>query len=87
MQPDNPLLDDYILSLVAREKPRVCFLAQAMGESDGYVTRFYASFPVTRCQPTHLSLFNRRVQDLQTCLLEHDVVHVGGGNTVNMLAT
>lgn len=26
MEPDNPLLDDYVLSLTEKERPRVCFL-------------------------------------------------------------
>ena len=89
MEPDNPLLDDVILDLArrvrGRDRPRVCFLPTASGDAEGYVANFYAAF-ARRSEASHLALFVRRVTDIDTFLLEQDVVYVGGGNTENMLA-
>jgi dipeptidase E len=89
MEPDNPLLDDFILDLArgarGRERPRVCFLGTASGDTPGYIADFYAAF-ARRSEATHLSLFVRTVDDIERHLLDQDVLYVGGGNTENMLA-
>ena len=38
------------------------------------------------CEPTHLALFDRTVDDIAGTIASHDVVMVGGGNTANLLA-
>jgi peptidase E len=40
MEPRNPRLDRYVLALVARTNPRICFLPTASGDSPDYVRRF-----------------------------------------------
>jgi peptidase E len=88
-EPYNPRLDDHILQLArerrGRERPRVCFVPTASGDSEAYVAGFYAAF-ARRSEASHLSLFGRTVVDLEAFVLEQDVVYVGGGNTANMLA-
>src|SRR4051812_28271432 len=84
MEPNNPLLDNFILSLARRRTPRVGFLCPM--DSDNYYFRFYKAFTPRDCRPAHLALFNREVKDLRKFLLEQDVIYVGGGNTANMLA-
>lgn len=87
MEPENALLDDYLLSLVTgRRRPRVCFVPTASGDSDGYVQRFLAAFPPSRAEASVLGLFKREVGDLRAFVLAQDVVYVGGGNTANLLA-
>ena len=85
-EPDNPLLDRFVLSLARRERPRVCFVATASGDSEGYVARFYRAFAEHDCRPGDLGLFDRRAGDLRRFVLEQDVVYVGGGNTASLLA-
>ena len=85
-EPDNPLLDDYILSLTGKSTPKVCFVPTASGDSPVYVTRFGESFPPARAEAVPLALFHRTIEDLRAFVLSQDVVYVGGGNTVNMLA-
>jgi dipeptidase E len=89
MESDNPSLDDHVLALAreqrGRERPRVCFLATASGDSEGYLATFYAAF-ARRSEATHLGLFGRKVRDVEAFLLEQDAIYVGGGNTANMLA-
>ena len=86
MEPENPLLDQYILGLAEREKPRVCFLPTASGDSARYITRFYSAFSNFSCTPTHLSLFQPSVADLRSFVLEQDIIYVGGGNTKSLMA-
>ncbi len=89
MEPDNPLLDDFVLELgrVNRRaiRPRVCFVATASGDAPTYLANFYAAF-ARRAEASHLGLFDRIVDDVDAFLLDQDVVYVGGGNTANMLA-
>lgn len=83
--PASPI-DDYILSLAADQRPRVCFLATASGDSDSYIANFYRAFSLRNCRPADLALFRRTVVDLKSFLLEQHIIYVGGGNTANMLA-
>jgi dipeptidase E len=87
MEPDNLALDRYVLDLVARPNPRVCFLPTASGDAQTYVDTFYAAFTSLPCEPTHLSLFSpATTADPRSFLLAQDIIYVGGGNTRSMLA-
>jgi dipeptidase E len=89
MEPDNPLLDDHVLALAraarGRDRPRVCFVATASGDSPVYIANFYSAF-ARKAEATHLPLFLRAEIDIEAFLLEQDVVYVGGGNTENMMS-
>jgi peptidase E len=84
-EPDNPSLDHYVLSVARRQNPSVCFLATATGDAQTYIDNFYSAFRRLPCRPAHLPLF-ARTPDLQSMILEQDVIYVGGGNTKSMLA-
>jgi dipeptidase E len=90
MEKDGSLLDDYVLSLLERPRPRVCFLPTASGDADHYVVRFYRRFSPC-CEASHVSLFRRDQgtggveDDLAAHLLSQDLIYVGGGNMVSML--
>lgn len=86
MEPDNPLLDDFILSLTRKRQPKICFVPTASGDSDNYVARFYRAFPPAKCSPTHLPLFSPPIPNLTRFVCEQDVIYVGGGSSANMLA-
>src|SRR5258708_20694995 len=87
MEPRNPRLDDFVLSLARRKRhPRVCFVGAGRGASDFYIRRFHEAFPPTRAAATHLTFFDRKVSDLKSFVMEQDVIYVGGGNSANMLA-
>jgi dipeptidase E len=85
MEPDNLLLDRYILEQARVADPTVCFLPTACGDADSYIVRFYAAFSTLPCRPRHLSLF-RQPPNLEAIVSECDVIYVGGGNARNMLA-
>ena len=86
MEPDNPLLDHFVLSTTAVPEPKICFLGTATGDFQGFIGRFYATFRTFPCMPTHLSLFKPLTADLRSLVLEQDAIYVGGGNTRAMLA-
>ncbi|MEK4531329.1 Type 1 glutamine amidotransferase-like domain-containing protein [Solibacillus sp. FSL K6-1554] len=86
MEPDNPLLDHYILKQAETANPKICFLPTASGDSEQYISRFYSFFNDQNCDPSHLSLFNPPSRDLESFVLEKDILYVGGGNTKNLLA-
>ena len=86
-EPDNPLLDDYVLGLAGRKKPRVCFIPTASGDAQGYIDKFHRAFPPRRTKASHLTLFRPcGVGDVREFLLAQDIIYVGGGSTANMLA-
>lgn len=82
----TPLLDDYVLSLARRRRPRVCFLPTASGDAARYIAKFYRAFPPARARASHLPLFERDGRDVRAHLLGQHVIYVGGGNTANLLA-
>ena len=92
MEPDNSLLDDFVLSLARRHPARVCFVPTASADSAAYVVRFYRAFS-GRCIPTDLTLSEgplprqpERTSALAEFVANQDVIYVGGGNTANLLA-
>jgi dipeptidase E len=86
LEPGDELLDAYVLSVARGERPRVCLVATASGDSERYVANFYRAFAAHECRPSDLGLFDRRAADLRSLVLEQDVVYVGGGNTASLLA-
>lgn len=83
-KPGNPL-HRYTLELTGKERPRVLLLPTASGDDPGYIVSFYEAYTVERCEPAHLRLFHIKEPDIQKFVVGHDVIHVGGGNTANML--
>jgi peptidase E len=86
MEPENLALDQYILQQTGKARPRVCFFPHATDDAVRYVRNFYEAFTRLDVRPTALSLFNPPTADLESFLLEQDVIYVGGGNTKSMLA-
>lgn len=82
---ESRLLDGHVLSLTGRDRPRVCYLPTAGGDSTESIELFLQRFADT-ADVSVLSLFRREVEDLAAFMLDQDVIYVGGGNTANMLA-
>lgn len=85
-EPDNPLLDVYVLNAAPKKSPKICFLPTASGDAPGYIDGFYNAFRAQACVPSHLSLFKPHTAEIEDFLLSQDIVYVGGGNTKSMLA-
>jgi len=85
MEPDNLALDQYILDQANQPRPKVCFVPTASGDADSYILNFYKAFSQLKCQPSYLSLFKLPTADLESFILEKDVIYVGGGNTRSLM--
>ncbi len=84
-EPENLLLDRYILKQAGKASPRVCFVPTASGDSADYIARFYQAFQTLDCEPSHLSVYDGPTGDWRDYVLSKDVIYVGGGNTRNLL--
>jgi dipeptidase E len=91
---ETPVLDDFILSLARRPRPRICFVPTASRDDPQTLARFYRAFAHRDCIASDLTLqgpalLPRRPahsDELRGYVLDHDVIYVSGGNTANMLA-
>jgi peptidase E len=84
----NEAIRDYMLALADGPRPRICLLPTAGGDSAEQIAGFHASLGHLPCALSHISLFrleNARV-DLARHLLSQDLIYVGGGSMVNLLA-
>jgi dipeptidase E len=88
MEPGNPALDDYVRSLAPAREPRICLLPTAGGDSEQQIRAFHAAFGDALCEATHISLFRLGTHPvpLREHLLAQDVIYVGGGSLINLLA-
>ncbi len=85
-EPDNPILDDFVVELSGANTPRVCFLGTASGDAEGYALKFFEAFGRRGCVTSRLTLFQRPTVPAAELLAAQDVIYVGGGSTVNMVA-
>jgi peptidase E len=88
MEPENPRLDDFVLTLTPAREPRILFLPTASGDAAAQIGGFLERFGAHACRPSVLSLFRlhgtaRRLEDV---VLEQDVIYIGGGSMRNLLA-
>jgi dipeptidase E len=84
----NEALRDYVLGLGGRENPRVCLLPTASGDAEGQIAAFRRSLGGLRCIPSQISLFRLEAEPVavREHLLEQDILYVGGGSMLNLLA-
>tara|TARA_A100001388_G_scaffold92096_1_gene66713 strand:- start:372 stop:1052 length:681 start_codon:yes stop_codon:yes gene_type:complete len=78
-------IEKYIISLVNKKRPKICFIPTASGDSGLYKLNFYRAFSKLDCLTDHLDFFTR-TEDLEEKILSQDIIYVGGGNTKSMLA-
>jgi len=89
MEPENPALDDYVLSLADGARlPRICLLPTASGDGEAQIRQFHATFGARACEPMHISLFRlgSRPIPLRETLLDQHIIYVGGGSMLGLLA-
>ena len=81
----HPIVE-YLLGLTGKPRARVAIIPTAMGDSAEALVRLYARLPADRTERSHLALFHRTIGDIESYLLDQDIILVAGGNTANMLA-
>ena len=78
-------LEDFLLELAGKARPRVCFLPTPASHDPAYIEVFYDAFRNRHCDPSHVQLFGVPESPLER-IASADVVYVSGGNTANALA-
>lgn len=78
-------IEKYIISLIRKKRPKVCFIPTASGDSSLYKLNFYRAFSKLDCIASHIDFFSR-TENLEQKVLTQDIIYVGGGNTKSMLA-
>jgi dipeptidase E len=79
-------LDEYVLRLTRRKRPKVLYLPTPAADADVLIVSFYERF-TGRAEPSHLKLFGTPdVASWRPHLLQQDAICVSGGNTANALA-
>ena len=82
-------LTEYAVELarVSGRRPRVCFLATALGDSAAVIQTFYDAARFAGWEASHLALFPMpNLPDMRGHLLAQDVVWVWGGSVAGLLA-
>jgi len=78
-------IEKYIISLINKKRPKICFIPTASGDSSLYKLNFYRAFSKLDCITSHIDFFSR-TENLEEKVLTQDIIYVGGGNTKSMLA-
>ena len=81
----NLKIEKYIISLISKKRPKICFIPTASGDSNLYKLNFYRAFSKLDCISSHIDFFSR-TENLEEKVLTQDIIYVGGGNTKSMLA-
>jgi dipeptidase E len=86
--PSKPFILE-IVKLTGKERPKICFLPTASGDSEQGIIRWYElvhDLPVEpSVQKVWISSYNQK-KSFEEVLLNVDAIVVGGGNTLNMIA-
>jgi dipeptidase E len=90
-RPPDRAVGELLLRLAAERggaRPRICILPTASGDTSEQIASFYSAFAERPCEPSDVSLFRlgRRPVALRDHLLRQDLVYVGGGSLLNLLA-
>ena len=78
-------IEKYIISLISKKRPKICFIPTASGDNSLYKLNFYRAFSKLDCITSHIDFFSR-TENLEEKVLTQDIIYVGGGNTKSMLA-
>ena len=83
----NEAIVEYMLA-VAPPKPRVCLLPTASGDAEDQIRAFHAALGERCGEVSHVSLFRleHEAVRLREHLLSQDLIYIGGGSMVNLLA-
>jgi len=79
------IIEKYIISLINKKRPKICFIPTASGDSILYKLNFYRAFSKLDCITSHIDFFSR-TENLEEKVINQDIIYVGGGNTKSMLA-
>lgn len=85
----NKLFVKEIIKLTGKERPKICYLPTASGDSQRSIIRFYELMHDMSVEPSvqkvWISSYSQK-KSFEEVLLNVDAIIVGGGNTLNMMA-
>lgn len=85
----NKIFINEIIKLTGKEKPKICYLPTASGDSERSIIRWYDLVSDLSVEPSvqrvWISSYNQE-KSFEEVLLNVDAIVVGGGNTLNMIA-
>jgi len=85
----NKLFVKEIIKLTGKERPKICYLPTASGDSERSIIRFYELMHDLSVEPSvqkvWISSYSQK-ESFEEVLLNVDAIIVGGGNTLNMMA-
>ena len=85
----NKLFIKEIIKLTGKERPKICYLPTASGDSERSIIRWYDLVHDLSVEPyvqkVWISSYNQKAS-FEEVLLSMDAILVGGGNTLNMMA-
>ena len=85
----NKLFIQEIIKLTGKERPKICFLPTASGDSHASIIRWYELVHDLPLEPyvqrVWISSYSQKIS-FEESLLSMDGIVVGGGNTLNMIA-
>lgn len=77
----------YALELSKNVRPSICYVPTASGDSPELISHFYDACSQENVSASHLQLFPMpNHEDIASHILKQDVIWVGGGSVVNLLA-
>jgi peptidase E len=83
----GPIIEHAIALAGNPDRPRVCYVGTASGDSVNGTAAFHSAFAGSDARVSTLELFAMpNVDDVRAHLLGQDVVWVGGGSVANLLA-
>jgi peptidase E len=77
--------DRHVMSLVAKEQPTCLFLPHSTDDAIRYSEKFHRIWSPMGAKTRTLSLFTPETADIESYILEADIIYVAGGNTKSML--
>ncbi|QSO54967.1 Type 1 glutamine amidotransferase-like domain-containing protein [Alicyclobacillus curvatus] len=83
--PENTLIEEYILRQSMKDNPTICFIGTASGDEEAMISSFYEIFSARNASPSDLSLFGQPPKDLNDFLSTQDIVYVGPGWARNLI--
>jgi dipeptidase E len=84
-------VDQFIVRLCAKARPRICFVPTPGGDLPEHIDRFYEAYGSLDCEPCHLAFFRKplpgaiALSAIEDALPGMDAIFVGGGNTRSAL--
>lgn len=77
----------YCIELTGKEKPSLCYIGTARGDSSEGIAEFYEACENEQVNASHLQLFHQpNVENIRDFLLSQDIIWVGWGSAANLLA-